>query len=60
MDLPMSSMLLSGKDSFSSRMIAAINGTMLDMLAAIARKVDKVAIAIDRPIQVAPVAWTLR
>lgn len=60
MDLPMSSMLLSGKDSFSSRMLAAINGAMLDMLAAIARKVDKVAIAIDRPIQVAPAAWTLR
>jgi DNA invertase Pin-like site-specific DNA recombinase len=32
-------MLLSGtKDDFSSRMLGAINGMMLDMLAAIARK----------------------
>lgn len=39
LDLPTSWMLLAaGKDSFSSRMLAAINGMMLDMLAAIARK----------------------
>ena len=39
LDLPTSWMLLTGgKDSFSNRMLAAINGMMLDMLAAIARK----------------------
>lgn len=39
LDLPTSWMLLSGaKDDFSGRMLSAINGMMLDMLAAIARK----------------------
>jgi DNA invertase Pin-like site-specific DNA recombinase len=39
LDLPTSWMLLSGsKDDFSGRMLAALNGMMLDMLAAIARK----------------------
>ena len=39
LDLPTSWMLpTGGKDSFSDRMLAAINGMMLDMLAAIARK----------------------
>jgi DNA invertase Pin-like site-specific DNA recombinase len=38
-DLPTSWMLLNGsKDDFSGRMLGAINGMMLDMLAAIARK----------------------
>lgn len=39
LDLPTSWMLLSAtKDDFSGRMLSAINGMMLDMLAAIARK----------------------
>jgi DNA invertase Pin-like site-specific DNA recombinase len=39
LDLPTSWMLLSGNtDDFSGRMLSAINGMMLDMLAAIARK----------------------
>jgi DNA invertase Pin-like site-specific DNA recombinase len=40
LDLPTSWMLLGGskKDDFSRRMLSAINGMMLDMLAAIARK----------------------
>jgi DNA invertase Pin-like site-specific DNA recombinase len=39
LDLPTSWMLLNGsKDDFSGRMLGAINGMMLDMLAAIARK----------------------
>ena len=39
LDLPTSWMLLNGsKDDFSGRMLSAINGMMLDMLAAIARK----------------------
>jgi DNA invertase Pin-like site-specific DNA recombinase len=39
LDLPTSWMLLNGsKDEFSGRMLAAINGMMLDMLTAIARK----------------------
>lgn len=39
LDLPTSHMLLSGSpDDFSGRMLAAVNGMMLDMLAAIARK----------------------
>jgi DNA invertase Pin-like site-specific DNA recombinase len=40
LDLPTSWMLLGGrkKDDFSARMLSAINGMMLDMLAAIARK----------------------
>jgi DNA invertase Pin-like site-specific DNA recombinase len=39
LDLPTSWMLpTGGKDSFSDRMLEAINGMMLDMLAAIARK----------------------
>lgn len=39
LDLPTSWMLLNGsKDEFSGRMLSAINGMMLDMLAAIARK----------------------
>jgi DNA invertase Pin-like site-specific DNA recombinase len=39
LDLPTSWMLLAGKkEDFSSRMLAAINSMMLDMLAAIARK----------------------
>jgi DNA invertase Pin-like site-specific DNA recombinase len=39
LDLPTSWMLLGGsKDEFSGRMLSAINGMMLDMLAAIARK----------------------
>ena len=39
LDLPTSWMLTNGgQDDFSSRMMAAINGMMLDMLAAIARK----------------------
>jgi DNA invertase Pin-like site-specific DNA recombinase len=39
LDLPTSWMLLSGnKDGFASRMLGAINGMLLDMLAAIARK----------------------
>ncbi|MCB8880191.1 recombinase family protein [Acidisoma cellulosilytica] len=39
LDLPTSWMLLNGsKDDFSGRMLSALNGMMLDMLAAIARK----------------------
>ena len=39
LDLPTSWMLLNGaKDDFNARMLSAINGMMLDMLAAIARK----------------------
>lgn len=39
LDLPTSWMLLDGaKDDFSGRMLSAVNGMMLDMLAAIARK----------------------
>jgi DNA invertase Pin-like site-specific DNA recombinase len=39
LDLPTSWMLLGGsKDDFSGRMLSALNGMMLDMLAAIARK----------------------
>lgn len=38
MDLPTSHMLLNSGDEFTSRMYEAINGMMLDMLAAIARK----------------------
>jgi DNA invertase Pin-like site-specific DNA recombinase len=39
LDLPTSWMLLSGaKDDFAGRMLSAINGMMLDMLAAVARK----------------------
>uniref|UniRef100_UPI0034DF8BAB recombinase family protein n=1 Tax=Klebsiella variicola TaxID=244366 RepID=UPI0034DF8BAB len=37
-DLPTSHMLLNTGDEFTSRMMEAINGMMLDMLAAIARK----------------------
>lgn len=38
LDLPTSHMLLSASDEFTSRMFEAVNGMMLDMLAAIARK----------------------
>jgi DNA invertase Pin-like site-specific DNA recombinase len=38
MDLPTSWMLASGADDFTSRMFAAVNGMMLDVLAAVARK----------------------
>jgi DNA invertase Pin-like site-specific DNA recombinase len=39
LDLPTSWMLLNGsKDDFSGRMLSALNGMMMDMLAAIARK----------------------
>ncbi|MDQ6584433.1 MULTISPECIES: recombinase family protein [Enterobacter cloacae complex] len=38
MDLPTSHMMLNTGDEFTSRMYEAINGMMLDMLAAIARK----------------------
>ena len=38
MDLPTSWSLATGTDEFSGRMLAAVNGMMLDMLAAISRK----------------------
>lgn len=38
MDLPTSWMLATASDDFTSRMFAAVNGMMLDMLAAVARK----------------------
>ncbi len=38
LDLPTSWMLVSKGDEFTSRMFAAVNGMMLDMLAAVARK----------------------
>lgn len=38
LDLPTSHQLLKSGDEFTNRMLAAINGMMLDMLAAIARK----------------------
>lgn len=38
MDLPTSHMLAGGGDEFTERMLSAINGMLLDMLAAIARK----------------------
>lgn len=38
LDLPTSHMLLTTGDEFTSRMFEAVNGMMLDMLAAIARK----------------------
>lgn len=38
MDLPTSWMLAAASDDFTARMFAAVNGMMLDMLAAVARK----------------------
>jgi DNA invertase Pin-like site-specific DNA recombinase len=38
MDLPTSWMLATASDDFTARMFAAVNGMMLDMLAAVARK----------------------
>lgn len=38
LDLPTSHMLMQAGDEFTSRMLDAVNGMMLDMLAAIARK----------------------
>ncbi|MBO1077283.1 recombinase family protein [Roseomonas marmotae] len=38
MDLPTSWMLAAASDDFTNRMFAAVNGMMLDMLAAVARK----------------------
>ncbi|MEL7527480.1 MAG: recombinase family protein [Pseudomonadota bacterium] len=38
LDLPTSWMMVKGEDEFSARMLEAINGMMLDMLSAIARK----------------------
>lgn len=38
LDLPTSWMLTAASDDFTSRMFAAVNGMMLDMLAAVARK----------------------
>lgn len=38
LDLPTSHTLIEGRDGFEGRMLEAINGMMLDMLAAIARK----------------------
>jgi DNA invertase Pin-like site-specific DNA recombinase len=38
LDLPTSWMLVAAADDFTSRMFAAVNGMMLDVLAAVARK----------------------
>ena len=38
LDLPTSWMMVAGGDEFTSRMFAAVNGMMLDVLAAVARK----------------------
>lgn len=38
LDLPTSWMLATATDDFTSRMFAAVNGMMLDVLAAVARK----------------------
>ena len=38
LDLPTSHMVLKSEDAFTGRMFEAVNGMMLDMLAAIARK----------------------
>lgn len=41
LDLPTSWMLAAPADEFTARMFAAVNGTMLDLLAAVARKDDE-------------------